>query len=58
MNTKWQYDDNKFAPLYEAVQWPWQLDADIYQRRLGFDPRPIDVGLVEKVSLGDERVLS
>jgi len=57
MNTKWKYENNKFL-LYKTVQWLWQVDADLYEQSLGFDPRPIHVGLVEKVSLGDDRVLS
>ena len=40
------------------MHWLWQVDADLYEQSLGFDPRPIHVGLVEKVSLGDDRVLS
>jgi hypothetical protein len=31
-------------------------DADLHQRRLEFDPKPIHVGLVKKASLGDDRV--
>jgi hypothetical protein len=46
------------TPLYETMQWLWQVEADLYQEKPGFDPRPIHVGLVEKVSLGDDKVLS
>jgi len=44
-------------PLYETVQWRWQVYVVLYQQRLGFDPRPIHVELVEKVSLDDDGVL-